>query len=43
MSCVAGLWWNQARRMCEAPSEVPCNPYHIINTQGNGNYLNFII
>ena len=35
MSCVAGLYWNQAKRMCASPSEVACNPYTIINTQGN--------
>jgi hypothetical protein len=30
MSCIAGLWWDQARRMCALPSEVSCNPYDII-------------
>ena len=39
MACVAGLWWDQARRMCASPSEVKCNPYEIINSQGNGNKL----
>jgi hypothetical protein len=34
MSCVAGLWWDQSRRMCVSPQEVPCNPYNIINNQG---------
>jgi hypothetical protein len=38
MSCVAGLWWDQSRRMCVHPSEVSCNPYNIINTQG----INFL-
>jgi hypothetical protein len=33
MSCVAGLWWDQGRRMCSSPMEVSCNPYNIINTQ----------
>ena len=37
MACVAGLWWDQARRMCASPSEVKCNPYDIINSQGSGN------
>ena len=41
MSCVAGLWWDQARRMCAHPSEVSCNPYNIINTQGNINSFQF--
>ena len=36
MSCVAGLWWDQTKRMCASPSEVKCNPYDIINSQGNG-------
>ncbi len=36
MACVAGLWWDQAKRMCASPSEVKCNPYEIINSQGNG-------
>ena len=36
MACVAGLWWDQARRMCASPSEVKCNPYEIINSQGSG-------
>lgn len=33
MSCFAGLWWDQSRRMCVSPSEVPCNPYNIITNQ----------
>lgn len=37
MSCVAGLWWDQSKRMCVLPSETSsCNPYKIINSQGNG-------
>lgn len=39
MSCVAGLWWDQSRRMCVLPSESTCNPYKIIATQGNRNIL----
>ena len=34
MQCVAGLWWDQQRRTCVLPSEVACNPYNIINSQG---------
>ena len=41
MSCIAGLWWDQSRRMCVSPSEVPCNPYNIINNQGAGKRLLF--
>jgi hypothetical protein len=40
MACVAGLWWDQAKRMCASPSEVKCNPYEIINSQGNGKKTN---
>lgn len=32
MQCVAGLWWDQGRRMCASPMEVSCNPFNIINT-----------
>jgi hypothetical protein len=39
MSCVAGLWWDQSRRLCASPSEVQCNPYNIINSFGTGNWL----
>lgn len=35
MSCVAGLWWDQSKRMCVLPTETNCNPYRIIATQGN--------
>jgi hypothetical protein len=32
MSCIAGLWWSQTKRMCLSPLEVSsCNPYKIIN------------
>ena len=41
MACVAGLWWDQARRMCASPSEVKCNPYDIINSQGSGKKYTF--
>jgi hypothetical protein len=34
MQCLAGLWWDQQRRSCVLPSEVACNPYNIINSQG---------
>jgi hypothetical protein len=34
MSCVAGLWWDQEKRMCASPMEVSCNPLNIINTHG---------
>ena len=34
MQCLAGLWWDQQRRMCVLPAEVACNPYNIINSQG---------
>jgi len=34
MQCLAGLWWDQQRRTCVLPSEVACNPYNIINSQG---------
>jgi hypothetical protein len=34
MTCVAGLWWDQGKRMCASPAEVSCNPFTIINTQG---------
>jgi hypothetical protein len=34
MSCVAGLWWDQSKRMCASPMDVPCNPFKIINTHG---------
>ncbi len=36
MQCLAGLWWDQQRRTCVLPSEVACNPYNIINSQGQG-------
>jgi hypothetical protein len=36
MQCLAGLWWDQQRRICVLPSEVACNPYNIINSQGQG-------
>ncbi len=36
MQCLAGLWWDQQRRTCVLPSEVACNPYNIINSQGRG-------
>ncbi len=49
MQCLAGLWWDQQRRTCVIPSEVACNPYNIINSQGqntiidnNPNSKNFI-
>ena len=34
MQCLAGLWWDQQRRACVLPTEVACNPYNIINSQG---------
>ncbi|CAF0933581.1 unnamed protein product [Didymodactylos carnosus] len=34
MQCIAGLWWDQQRRSCVLPSEVACNPFNIINSQG---------
>jgi hypothetical protein len=34
MQCLAGLWWDQQRHTCVLPSEVACNPYNIINSQG---------
>jgi len=36
MQCLAGLWWDQQRKTCVLPSEVACNPYNIINSQGQG-------
>ncbi|KAI3387761.1 hypothetical protein SNEBB_002208 [Seison nebaliae] len=33
-SCLAGLWWDQSRKMCVMPNEVPCDPYQIINNMG---------
>ena len=39
MQCMAGLWWDQQRRSCVLPSEVACNPYNIINSQGQGGYI----
>ena len=43
MQCLAGLWWDQQRRSCVLPSEVACNPYNIINSQGqSGNQENNI-
>lgn len=38
MQCLAGLWWDQQRRSCVLPSEVACNPYNIINSQGQGQF-----
>ena len=39
MQCLAGLWWDQQRRACVLPSEVACNPYNIINSQGQGQFV----
>ncbi|CAF4034358.1 unnamed protein product, partial [Adineta steineri] len=39
MQCLAGLWWDQQRRTCVLPSEVACNPYNIINSQGQGAFI----
>lgn len=39
MQCLAGLWWDQQRRACVLPSEVACNPYNIINSQGQGAHI----
>ena len=39
MQCLAGLWWDQQRRTCVLPSEVACNPYNIINSQGQGSFI----
>ena len=39
MQCLAGLWWDQQRRSCVLPSEVACNPYNIINSQGQGSFV----
>ncbi|CAF1478555.1 unnamed protein product [Adineta ricciae] len=39
MQCLAGLWWDQQRRSCVLPSEVACNPYNIINSQGQGTII----
>jgi len=39
MQCLAGLWWDQQRRTCVLPSEVACNPYSIINSQGQGAFI----
>jgi len=38
MQCLAGLWWDQQRRSCVLPSEVACNPYNIINSQGQSGF-----
>ncbi|CAF1471049.1 unnamed protein product [Adineta steineri] len=40
MQCLAGLWWDQQRGSCVLPSEVACNPYNIINSQGQGSIMN---
>jgi hypothetical protein len=42
MQCLAGLWWDQQRRTCVLPSEVACNPYNIINSQGQGPIIDII-
>jgi hypothetical protein len=39
MQCLAGLWWDQQRRSCVLPSEVACNPYNIINSQGQATII----
>ena len=39
MQCLAGLWWDQQRRSCVLPSEVACNPYNIINSQGQATFV----
>ena len=39
MQCLAGLWWDQQRRACVLPSEVACNPYNIINSQGQNAHI----
>lgn len=39
MQCLAGLWWDQQRRSCVLPSEVACNPYNIINSQGQATFI----
>ncbi|CAF1109060.1 unnamed protein product [Adineta ricciae] len=39
MQCLAGLWWDQQRRTCVLPSEVACNPYNIINSQGQNLFV----
>lgn len=40
-SCVAGLYWDQTKRMCVPPSESSCNPMYIVK-QNLKNSSNFI-
>ncbi|CAF0749609.1 unnamed protein product [Brachionus calyciflorus] len=34
-SCIAGLYWDQTKRMCVHPTESSCNPLNVINSQSN--------